>query len=257
MQIADILRRAARFTTNNSPVILTGIAVAGTLVTAYFSHQAGVKTTQTLSEEAPDLEPKEKAKLVWKHYVPPVLMAGVTIGAIVSAHKIGANRAAAVTAAYIMSAKAWEEAEEKFSEKLGPKKTREVREEIAQARVDRTPFPSGQTIVTGGIGSWVMDAYTRRYFRSDYESLRAAQNSLNEQILHDDTASLSDFYDLLGLERTQGSDDVGWNTDNTLRLDLDNAEVIIEPSTGAKVPCIVMAYKVMPIREYRTNFRPA
>lgn len=274
--IADILRRAAKFTTDNSPAILTGIAVAGTLATAWWTHKATAKATREwdaheyvvtdayekgdLSQKDYDaaLSRKEQLKLVGKYYLAPLLMGGVTIGAIVSAHRIGANRAAAITTAYLVSARAWEEAEEKFTAKLGDKKTREVREEIAQARVDRSPFPSGQNIFLSGTKSWILDHYSGRYFQSDYESLRAAQNTLNEQILHDDTATLTDFYDLIGLERNQVSDEIGWNTDRPLRLDLDNAALTPADSVypPPKVPCVVMAYKVEPVRQYRTNFRP-
>ena len=275
--IANILRRAAKFTTDNSPLILTGIAVLGTLGTAYWTHRATQRATREwdaheyvvndahdrgeLSQREYDeaLSRKTQLKMVGKYYLSPLLMGGVTIGAIVSAHKIGTNRAAAITTAYLISARAFDEAEEKFTAKLGDKKTREVREEIAQAKVDRMPFPSGQNVFVTGTKSWVLDTYSMRYFQSDIETLRAAQNTLNEQILQggDDTASLTDFYDLIGLERTKGSDDVGWNTDKTLTLDLDNASLTPADSVypPPKIPCIVMDYKVMPIRQYRSNFR--
>lgn len=275
--IASLLRRAAKYTTDNSPVILTGIAVLGTLATAWWTHRATARATREwdaheyvvmeaagrgdLSEKEVEEELSRKAqlKMVGKYYLAPFMMGGVTISAIVFAHRIGANRAAAITAAYVVSARAWEEAEDKLTTKLGDKKTREVREEIAQERVDRAPFPSGQNVFISGTKSWVLDGFSGRYFQSTFEELRAAQNTINEQILKgsDDTASLSDLYDLIGLERTQSSDEVGWNTDHTLRLDLDNAALTPEDVVGPppKVPCIVMLYRVMPIRQYRSNFR--
>lgn len=275
--IASILRRAAKFTTDNSPAILTGIAVAGTIATAWWTHKATTRATREWdaheyvvtealadNEMTPDeadeaLSRKAQLKLVGKYYLAPLLMGGVTIGAIISAHKIGANRAAAITTAYLVSARAWEEAEEKFTSKLGDKKTREVREEIAQATVDRTPFPAGQNVFLSGTKSWFLDAYSGRYFQSDYETLRSAQNTLNEQLLHGghDTATLSDFYDLIGMDRNNCSEEVGWTTDDTLKLNLDNAALTPEGSIvpPPRVPCVVMSYSVFPMRGQRSAFR--
>jgi len=275
MQIADIARRVGRFTSNHSPAILAGIAIVGTVTTAYLTHKATVKAAKDIHDEEfytcndradgtqyvgdGPMTPGEKLKLTWKHYIPAVGMGAVTIGSIVTAHRVGINRAAAVAAAYAISTKAWEEAEQKFTEALGPKKAKVVREEIAQATVDKSPFPPGQTLIMTGTKSWVLDAFTKRYFLSDYETLRKAQNDLNKQILHDDTATLSDFYELIGLEPTQMSDDVGWNTDELMELNLENAALTPESSVypPPKVPCVVMTYRVKPIRMFHSNFRSA
>ena len=88
------------------------------------------------------------------------------------------------------------------------------------------------------------DAYAGRYFRSDVEKIRKAQNDINEQILHSNYASLSDLYQLIGLESTAVSEEVGWNTDKMLEIKFTTA------LTDDNKPCLVINFEVSPARQY-------
>jgi hypothetical protein len=86
--------------------------------------------------------------------------------------------------------------------------------------------------------------YTGRYFQSSMESLKKAQNDLNYKILNSYYASLTDFYNLIGLSRTTTSDDVGWNSDEMLELRFSTI------MSDDQRPCIAIDFKVAPIRGY-------
>lgn len=245
-----MLTRAGKFLTDNSPALLTGVGVAGVVTTVVLTAKASFRAAQILREAETKrieetgelLEPREMVELAWKLYIPPATAAVLTIAAIVFASRIGTRRAAAMTAAYALSEKLFDEYREKIVEKLGDRKEEEARAEIAQERVNANPPPD--TLIATGASVLCMDAYTGRYFISDMETIRAAINDVNHRILGGDLCvSLTDFYEEIGLERTSMSDDVGWNIDKLLDVHFSSAIV-------NKKPCLVMDFRTMPIRYF-------
>jgi hypothetical protein len=69
-------------------------------------------------------------------------------------------------------------------------------------------------------------------------------NDVNFKINNDLYASLTDFYDRIGLERTAMSDDVGWNSDKLLNLRFST--VLSEDGR----PAISISYDVYPLRGF-------
>lgn len=253
MTLTTILKQAEKFTTDHSPQILTGIGVAGVVTTAVLTGKATIKATRLLDRhpyvelgegKARPLDTKEKVQLVWKLYVPPFIVGATSVAAIIAATQIGTRRAAAIAAAYAMSEKAMSEYKDKVVEKLGENKERSLRDDIAQDRVKNNPVTENSIIVTGGGKVLCYEPYTGRYFMSDMEALKKAQNDLNYLVLNNYYASLSDFYDLIGLDRTKLSDDMGWNSDKMLELTFST--VLSDDDR----PCMVMDYQVVPIRDY-------
>jgi hypothetical protein len=254
MTLTAIAKQAEKFTTDHSPQILTGIAVAGTITTAYLTGKASIKAMQIIEEknveiyksndDLPALTPQDKVKLTWKLYVPPCIAGVTTVAAIIAANQIGTRRAAAMAAAAAISEKAFAEYKEKVVEKLGESKERAVRDEVAQDRVRNNPVTENHIHVAGGGKVLCYEPYTGRYFMSDMETLKKAQNDLNYMVLNHYYASQSDFYDLIGLDRTKVSDEVGWNSDKLLELTFST--VLSDDDR----PCMVVDYQVAPIRGY-------
>jgi len=181
----------------------------------------------------------------WKMYLPAVITGGVTVTCIIFSNRIGSRRAAAVAAAYSLTERAFEEYRDKVIEKLGDRKEQAIRDEIVQDRMDRHPPVQSQVIVTGTGDVLCTDAYSGRYFNSSIESIKQAQNNTNYQILHDGYASLTDFYGRIGLDPTQVSDDVGWNSDRMLEIFFSAA---LTPND--QKPCVSIEFNVVPFRNY-------
>lgn len=239
---------------DNSPVLLTAIGVIGTIGTAVLTHRAALRAEAVVEYEidrrAGQADPvpwsrKEHAKLVWKYYTPPVVSGALTIGAIVGANRIGSRRAAAMAAAFTITEKAYTEYREKVVEKLGEGKERAIRDEISQDRVNRTP---GSTeVILAGTEVLCFDEFTGRYFKSDMQALRTAENDINRKLLHEGYATLSDFYDRVGLPATDASEEVGWSSDK--RLEVEFSTTLSEDGR----PCLSVNFSVAPNRDYR-NF---
>lgn len=256
MTLATIFKQAEKFTADHSPQILTGIAVAGTLTTAVLTGKAAYKAFAILNEPEVDpsgynagfvkrvLEPKEKVLLTWKLFIPPAAVGVLTVASVITANQIGTRRAAAMAAAYTLSEKAFHEYKDKVVEKLGANKEQSVRDDIAQDRVRNNPVTERAIYATRGGSDLCFEPYSGRYFSSSMEALKKAQNDLNYQVINNYYASLSDFYDLLGLDRTKISDDLGWNCDRLLELSFST--VLSDDDR----PCLVIDYHTAAIKDY-------
>lgn len=252
MTLSSIASRATKLITDNSPAILTAIGVTGTVTTAYLAGKASFKAAEIIADAENEsyginnrpLEPKEKVELVWRLYIPSIGVGISTVMCIIGANRIGTRRAAAMAAAYTLSEKALDEYKEKVVETIGKNKEQRIRDEIAQDRVNSNPPSSSGVIVTSGGDVLCYDMFSARYFQSSMETLKKAQNDLNYKILNDFYASLTDFYDLIGLSRTGLSDDLGWNSDKLLELRFST--IMSEDQR----PCIAIDFNVSPVRDY-------
>lgn len=225
MNLTQIMKIAEKFIRENSPTILTGLGVSGTITTAYLAAKASFKASNTLwveqtrvnhTEQPRLLETKEKAEIVWKLYIPTVVSGALTIGCIVSGTRIGMKRTAAAYSILSVTDKAFTEYREKVVEQIGEKKEQTVRDQIAQDRVNKNP--EGGVIVVGPGNVLCYEQHTGRYFTSDMETLRKAQNTINAKIIAQMDASLSEFYYLVKLPQTSYSSMSGWNSDKLMEL---------------------------------------
>lgn len=252
MDFKQLSNQIPRFLIKNSPAILTGVGVAGALTTAVLTGNASFKAAQiiALRQGEHDLEEKnhlfstkENFQLVWRLYIPAVGTAAITVAAIIFANRVSDRRTAAIATAYALSQSAFEEYKEKVIEKMTPKKEQALRDELNQDRVNNNP-PEQNLVIIGKGDVLCYEAFTGRYFTCDMETLRKGMNDINQQVMHDSYASLTDFYDRIGLPSTKVSDDFGWNTDEL--LDLKFSPVIANDQR----PAIAFEYNLHPVKGY-------
>lgn len=249
MNLNLIASRVAKLAADNSTTIFTAIGVTGVITTAYLTGRAAFTAAEILQEERDDgrdgedaLDIREKVELTWKLYIPAAGTGILTVGFIIAANRVGSRRAAAMAAAYTLSERAFSEYRDKIIEKVGEKKEQSYRDDIAQDRVKKSP--PREVFIIEGNSVLCHDAYSGRYFLSNIEALRKAQNDINHQVLNSYYASLTDFYDKIGLQGTSISDEVGWNSDKMLELQF--SAVLTEEVK----PCISVGFSVAPIRDY-------
>ena len=186
----------------------------------------------------------EAARELWPEIIPPVVTGVLTVSSIIGANRIGSRRAAALAAAYSLSEKAYQEYKTKVVQTIGEKKNQKVYDEIAQEKVTNDPYKSSEVVITGNGDVMCYDTITGRYFMSSMEAIRAAQNTINAQIISSDYASLTEFFDQLGLKGTSYSEEVGWTTQNM--LDVYFSTVLSEDGK----PCIAIQYTTPPAKNY-------
>lgn len=263
MNFNSILRRARKTATDNTPAILTAIGVTGTIATAVLAGKASFKAAELIAEHEEvsekfhmndvtsqeeyekNLSFKTKADLVWKLYVPAIGTGAVTIACIVASNHVSTKRAAALASAYTISQEACREYKDKVLEKLGEKKEQELRDEISQDRVNRNPLG---TFIVSNANALCLDLHSGRYFRCDMETIRKAENDINYRILGDNYASLTDFWEKVGLDRTSESDEIGWNSD--MKLEVIYATALADNNE----PCITLEFRKTPIRGFHKTY---
>lgn len=255
--LTNVLQKTKFLLNQNSSTILTGVGVVGTVGTAYLTGRASFRAAGILDDAKADTQPDptgqngsipvaltkfEVVKITWREYLPAVGTGIITVGAIIVAHRIDAKRVVALTVASGISERAFKEYREKVIERLGDRQDVKLRDEIAQDRVNRT---SGNELVIAGDGKVLcMDMLTGRYFMSTPEELKRAENKINHSLNTQMGASLSEFFDEIGLSPTTYSDQVGWNPDKLIELKI-SATVAADGR-----PCLAVDYEPHPFDNY-------
>lgn len=228
MKASSIFDNGKQFVKTNNVEILTGFGVAGVLTTAYFAAKGGYESALMIRDNEPlesfdfESEPRKerfvrRAKLTWKNYIPATTVGALTVGAIIGSTKAGSHRTAAAVSAYSLTEAAFKEYREHVISEIGEKKEHDIRDKVAQTKIDRL---GDGPIILGARGSDVLccELYTGRYFKSDMETLRKTQNDINALVNNERFILLEEFYDMLDLPHTSMSDQVGWDSNRLLML---------------------------------------
>lgn len=235
MNLSNLLTNVGKMIKTNAPEILAALSVSGVITTAYLASKASFKSAGHLSEEPPNLSTKEKAQIVWKEYIPAGISGALTIGCIIASTELTGNRTAAAVAAYSLTERAFSEYRGKVVEQVGKGKEQKIRDEIAQDKVTRI---GSREVVVNNVSGHVLcsELYSGRYFRSDMEALRKAQNDINASVISHTYVSLDEFYDLIGLSRTSNSSHLGWDSDRMMELEFSTV------ISDAGEPCLAFEY---------------
>lgn len=223
------------FTKENSPAILTGIGVSGTLATAYLAGVASFKAARRLDEAYPLDSKREMFLEVWDLYIPAAISGVVTVGCVIGANHISSKRTAAAYSVLAVTEKVFEEYRGKVAEKIGENKEQAVRDEVAQARIAQNPM-GDKLILAESDGVICCELFTGRYFLANMEKIRQAVNDVNAKLLREDYATVGELYYLLGLPTTSNSSRMGWTSDKLLKLDFTTT------LTEDNKPCLAFDY---------------
>ena len=210
----------------HSPAILSAIAGLGTVTTAYLAAKAGYESAKLLDvrEELDGISEnkierlKDRTKIVWKLYIPTTISATSTIACIVFANRAGARKAIAAQSALAFSQQLYSEYRDRVIDEFGARKDQSIRDQIAEDRVKLDPPPSNDLLMIGPGNVLCCEMFTGRYFGSDMETLRKAQNDLNAKILSQDYATMDDFYYMIGIGSTSKSSQIGWKSNKLMEL---------------------------------------
>lgn len=261
--VSKFIKNTKNVLGKRSPEILTGIGIAGMITTTVLAVKATPKAIRLIEKEKDiknrellkeadrngeedcavidKLKPMEVVKVAWKPYVSAIVTGVASVTCLIGASSVNAKRNAALATAYELSKTALSEYKEKVVEEIGEKKEKIIRDKIDQDHIDKNPASKSNIVITNKGEQLCYDGMSGRYFKSDLEAIKAAVNRINREMVYDNYVSLSEFYDELGLEHTNVSDELGWNLDSGL----------VEISFGTRMaddgrPCITLDYMVEP-----------
>jgi hypothetical protein len=245
-----------RFTNNvklslskHSPEILVGLGVAGMITTTVLAVKATPKALQLIEEKKEELgvnklTPVETVKTTWKCYVPAAVTGVASIACVIGANSVNAKRNAALATAYKLSETAFSEYRGKVVEEIGEKKERKVRDKISEAQLKESPISKTEVIVTGRGQTLFFEPLSHRYFYSDLEKIKRAENNLNKQIIcdaFDAGVTVNDFYEEIGIPGTATGDSLGWRVDHLIDI-YPSPQMAEEGTEYEGQPCIVLTH---------------
>lgn len=253
--IGQIFKDAQEVVVKHSPEILTGLGIAGMIATTILAVKETPKAIRLLEAKKQELEveklaAKDTVKTAWKCYIPAAVTGAASVGCLIGASSVHLNRNAALTAAYTLSETALREYREKTLETVGEKKEQLIRDAVAQDKVEKRPISSNAVIPTGTGNTRCYDPFTDRYFDSDIDKLRKAENEINSQMLDEGCVSLNDFYYQVGLGETTTGANIGWcyTRDGFVKLSLSSC------ISDDGIPCIVIGFRTDPYYKYDTYY---
>lgn len=278
MKISNLIDKISDFKEENAPAILTGLAIAGVVATAVAWYQAGPKIKKIMEvhkdemtgldlnkDEMDEEEYKEAKKDICANTVkqmapvviPPILIAGATIGCAVASNKASAKKIAAASAAYEIASRSL--ADYKASiEEIVPKKAQEIKEKAAVKGVERAPIPDEKHVYSTGRGDVLcVDKYTKVYFRSSADEIDKAINRLSARVRSEAWVNLNDFYWELGVPAEKippVSSDIGWHDSDAIEGTLPIVRGVTYDDTGT-IPVISIDYEVDPFFKEGGRFR--
>ena len=182
------LKTIKLFLSKNSPIILAGMGVFGTLSTVYTAHQDTLKAEHVKKQTRP-CNWKEEFQDTWKCYIPTAISATGTIGCIIGSHYCSTKQKEALSSAYALSQLTLHKYQEKVIERIGKNKARDLREEVYNEVAEiQSPAAGIGTksilpIDTGHGTTLFYDIPSDTWFYSDLNYLDAQKNSMNQDVL--------------------------------------------------------------------------
>lgn len=250
VSVKDLSQTIKSTLSKRSPEILTGIGIAGMITSTILAVKATPKAMKLLDERYGDnnghpIPKKEVIRICWKPYIPAAVTGAASISCLIGASKVNLKRNAALATAYKLSETVLSEYKDAVVDVVGEKKEKLVREKVAESRMASDPVTTKEVIVTSSGNTLCYDYYSGRYFRSDYDKIKKAENAINRTLVHEMYASLNDLYDELELEHTGVGDELGWKIDDGM-IELIPSSKLAADGT----PCLVINYSISPSREY-------
>jgi len=231
----------------HSPEILTGLGLTGLIGSVIFSVRATAKAVRAVDEKKKELK-KEKLAVnevlstTWKFYIPTIISAVSGSICIVCATSTNTRRNAALAAAYSISETALNEYKEKTKELVGENKSEAIETSIQKDKIQNNPPRTSEVIITGKGETLFKETISGRYFKSDIEKVRRAENELNREMRNSMEISVNDVFVILGLPMTGSvNDDIGWDIDHGY-IEFKPVPIMTEDGQA----CIALDYAILP-----------
>lgn len=230
-----------------SDTLLCLVAASGVAVTAVLAAKETPKAIRLLEEAKRDnLDKKQTILAVAPAYIPATISGVLTIACIFSANTLNKHQQASITSAYALLNEQYTRYKNKVIEHHGREAHEQIMRELA---VEKT---ADTHIYTPGLFSssslefedaneelhLFYDSFSDRYFESTFSRVLAAETALNRNAALGMRPSLNDFYELLGLNKTDGGDDIGWSLyiEDYMWIDFNHIKMILEDH----IPCWII-----------------
>lgn len=229
-----------------APLIATGVACAGVVITAILAAKKGPEVQNAVEEARLErggyLKPTELIKAAAPTAWPICAAAAGTVACIIGIQALNQKQQASLVAMYGVTAKTLKKYDGKIKELFGEDAPTKVKTAIAQddAEAQKPQPPAGDRCL-------FYDMISGRYFTSTMLEVRDAEYHFNRNfILREGRACLNELYDFLGLDRIEGGDIAGWDISEAGDfygyewIDFDHELVHIVGDSGEELECYIL-----------------
>lgn len=218
--LLKLCHKSGRYLKHNAPTILTIIGALGVGATAISAVQATPKALKRLDkakeEKGEELTKIEVVVTAAPAYVRPVILGTSTIACIFCANVLNKRQQAALISAYALLDNAHKEYTGKLKELYGEETDSKIREAIAMDKRNEeiTAYAPGLNNPHSTEEKVLFyEEFRGKYFEATMNDVLLAEYHLNRNFALRGCANLNEFYEFLGLEKTDFGDALGWSAD--------------------------------------------
>lgn len=240
----SLLQGSIKFLKKNASTILTYVGSAGVIATSVMAAKSTPKALALLenakNEKEEDLTKLEKVKIAGPAYIPAIIMGASTIVCIFGANALNKRQQAALMSAYVLLDNSYKDYKKKIAELYGEDTVDEIKEEIVKDKYEENPYQveAGKQLF--------YDDFSQRYFESTTENVLRAEHELNKMLATNYEVCLNEFYELLGINRVDYGDYLGWSTGELVEtyqyswIDFHHQKVIMDDGLECTIISIDM-----------------
>ena len=253
-----LVNSAGIYINRNSPSILTGLGVSGLIGAGVMAVRATPVALDIVLERmevdyGKDVHPKaihafhqyslvEVIPIVYKPYIPSVLLAVLGVSAIFLGARTNMKRLSTVTTAYGILDQTLRSYEDKIREVVSKTDAKKIQAAVDRDMLVNDPATTFNTHNMNGGPDLCYEPMTGRYFYTSADGIRRRFIEVNHDILSDDTVSYNEAMFDLGLPHVDVGNHLGWSVEHG----------IIEPILRARLvdpddkPCLVVDFRPKP-----------
>ena len=250
------------FVKHNAPTILTFVSVAGVGATAVSTVKATSKAVKRLEEakeeKGEDLTKSEAFLVAAPVYVRPILIGTSTVACIFCTNVLNKRKQASLVSAYALLDNASKEYRNKLKELYGEEADVKIMDAIAKDKRDEdiaVYTPGCRGVSLSGEKVLFFESFRGKYFEATMNEVLNAEYHLNRNFTLRGCANLNEFYEFLGLEKTDFGDALGWSASELMEgglmpwIDFDH---VLTPVGDDGLECYRIDTMIAPTPGYDT-----
>lgn len=246
-KLAGYLKRAA-------PTILSVLTAGSVLATAVLSSKAALKAERLLAEAAEKkgekLSKTETIRTAAPVYIPTVTVGVAAIALVFGANTLNKRQQIALAGAYTLARDRFVKYRDKVKDIYGEEVHRRIVDELAveqcrETSIEAPGLASNSCLDFHGDEELYIfhDSFSDRNFESTFSRVLQAEYHLNRNFTLGGSVSLNDYFDFLGLARTDYGDVVGWSMATGYSwIDFHHRRMNLDDGT----PCFVIEVQFEP-----------
>lgn len=244
------MNKLVKFLNRNSSTILTGLSITSSISAVVFAVKETPKALiliEKKKKEQKEVTKRDIIKATWTCYIPSALCLASSAGFAIASNRIEVGKSAALASLLTASEQTLATFTAKTVEKIGEKKTSDIKDEVVKERMAAHPIGDVNGIFNTGKGDTIFyDTMRDKYFYHDIQSVRKVFNDLNYDLRSDMYLNLNDVYYALGLRQCEIGNTIGWNINYEGQIEYELRAVKMENEE----PCLALIF-----HNYSTDYQ--